>query len=169
MTCAGGWRTRGTSPTVQHRVPLMIGAMSRSGLTVAARHAEVVGFAGLRQVAGAPAGTFTLSSAAEAAERVEQVRHAAGGRLYRSDVLLQVVVLGPDPEDAAAQVAATVPGLTVHQLLDSPFVLFARTAEHGAEELRRRQEVYGFDSVTTHQPHLEALGRIIAAYRALSS
>jgi probable F420-dependent oxidoreductase len=39
---------------VQHPVPVMIGAMSRSGLAVAARHAEVVGFAGLRQVSSSP-------------------------------------------------------------------------------------------------------------------
>lgn len=154
---------------VQHPVPLMIGAMSRSGLTVAARHAEIVGFAGLRQLAGSRSGTFTLSSAAEAADRVEQVRRQAEGRPFRSDVLLQVVVLGPNLEDAAAQVVASVPGLTVDQLLDSPFVLFAPTAEHGAEELRRRQAVYGFDSVTTHQPHLEALGQVITAYRAIAS
>jgi hypothetical protein len=33
-------------------------------------------------------------------------------------------------------------------------------------ELRRRQQMYGFDSVTTHQPNLEALGEVIAACRA---
>jgi hypothetical protein len=30
-------------------------------------------------------------------------------------------------------------------------------------QLRRRQRVYGFDSVTTRQPYLEALGEVIAA------
>ena len=144
----------------------MIGAMSRSGLAVAARHADIVGFAGLRQVIGAPPGTFTLCSAAEAAARVEQVREQAGGRAYRSDVLLQVVAVGSDREEAAEHVAAGSPSVSVEQLLDSPFVLFAGSAQQGADELRRRQEVYGFDSVTTHQPHLEALGAVIAAYRA---
>jgi len=33
-------------------------------------------------------------------------------------------------------------------------------------ELRRRQQMYGFDSVTTHQPNLEALGEVISACRA---
>lgn len=151
---------------IQQPVPVMIGAMSRPGLAVAARHAEVVGFAGLRQVRGAPAGTLTLSSAAETAERAEEVRRQAGDRPYRCDVLLQVVVIGRDPEEAAAEVAASAPGLTPEQLLDSPFVLLAPDAGRAADELRRRREVYGFDSVTTHQPHLEALGEVIAAYRA---
>ncbi len=147
------------------RVPMLIGAMSRHGLAVAARHADIVGFAGLRQVTGAPPGTFTLSSSAETAERVEQVRRQAGDRPYRSDILLQMVVIGREPQDAAAEVALATPGLTVEQILDSPFALFGRDAGHAAEELRRRQQVYGVDGVTTHQPSMEALGEVMAAYR----
>jgi probable F420-dependent oxidoreductase len=151
---------------VQQPVPLMVGAMSGPGLSVAARHADIVGFAGLRQIRGAATGTFTVCSSAETAARVGEVRQAAGERSYRSDVLLQAVVLGRDPEDAAAQIAAGAPGLTVEQLLDTPFVLLAQDADQAAAELRRRQQTYGFDSVTTHRPNLEALGEAIAACRA---
>jgi hypothetical protein len=105
-------------------------------------------------------------SAAETARRVEQVRRAAGGRPYRSDALLQAVVIGPDPEQAAAQIVASAPGVTAQQVLDTPFALLAPDADRAAAELRRRCETYGFDSVTTHQPSLEALGQVIAAYRA---
>ena len=147
-------------------VPVMIGAMSRRGLAVAARDADIVGFAGLRQVEGAPAGTFTLATSAETAERVELVRRHAAGRPYRSDVLLQAIGLGRDPEEAAAEIVATSPELSVAQILDCPFVLFASDAEQAADELRRRAGVYGIDSVTTHHPNLEALGQVIAAYRA---
>ena len=122
-------------------------------------------FAGLRQIRGTPPGTFTVYSSAETAARVEQVRQAAGARSYRSDVLLQAVVIGRNPEDAAARIAASAPGLTVEQLLDTPFVLLAQDADQAAIELRRRQQTYGFDSVTTHQPNLEALGEVIAACR----
>lgn len=151
---------------VQQPVPVMIGAMSSPALSVAARHAEVVGFAGLRQIKGAPAGTFTVCSSAETATRVDEVRRQAGGRPYRSDVLLQWVVIGRDPADAAEEIAAGASGaLTLEQLLDTPFALLAHDVSHAVEELRRRQQVYGFDSVTTHQPHLEALGKVIAAHR----
>ena len=150
---------------VQQPVPLLIGAMSHEGLAVAARHADIVGFSGLRQPEGAPPGAFTLCSAAETAQRVEDVRREAGGRRYRSDVLLQRVGVDRDPEEAAADIAASAPGLTVEQILDTPFVLLARDADHAAEELRRRHERYGFDSVTTHQPNVEALGQVMAAYR----
>lgn len=152
---------------VQQPVPLLVGGMSSPALSVAARHAQIVGFAGLRHVKGAPAGTFTVCSAAQTATRVDEVRRQAGGRPYRSDVLLQWVVIGRDPADAAAEIVAGVGGgLTVEQLLDTPFALLAQDVGQAAAELRCRQQVYGFDSVTTHQPNLEALGEVIAAHRA---
>ncbi len=56
--------------------------------------------------------------------------------------------------------------LSVEQLLDTLFDLFARDADEAATELQRRHQVYGFDCFTTHQPYLEALGQVIAAYRS---
>ncbi len=152
---------------VQQPVPLMIAAMSRLGLEVAGRNADIVGFAGLRQVPGREPGTFTLSSSAETADRVELVRSVAGEREYRSDVLLQAVAFDADPERYASEWAADSPYLSARQVLDSPFVLVAPDAAEAAQELRRRRERYGFDSVTTHQPSMEALGQVIAAYRAV--
>jgi alkanesulfonate monooxygenase SsuD/methylene tetrahydromethanopterin reductase-like flavin-dependent oxidoreductase (luciferase family) len=151
---------------VQQPVPLLVGAMSTPTLSVAARHAEIVGFSGLRHVPGTPVGTFTVCSAAEMAQRVEEVRRQAGGRPYRSDVLLPWVVIGRDPEEAATEIAAASGGhLTVAQLLDTPFALLAQDVSHAVAELRRRQRVYGFDSVATRQPYLEALGEVIAAWK----
>jgi probable F420-dependent oxidoreductase len=152
-------------PPVQRPVPLMVAAMSQAGLAVAARHADIVGFAGLRQAPGASPGTLTLVSAAETADRVAEVHRLADGRPYRSDVLLQRVVIGKTPDQAAAELATDEPTLTQQQILDSPFLLLAADASQAADELRRRHERYGFDSVTTHQPSMEALGRVIAAYR----
>jgi len=62
-----------------------------------------------------------------------------------------------------------VPDLTAGQVLDSPFVLLAGDAAEAAATLRQRHDRYGFDSVTTHQPSMEALGQVIAAYRAPAS
>jgi len=151
---------------VQRPVPLMVAAMSAAGLAVAAKHADVVGFAGLRQVPGETPGTFTLVSAEETAERVAAVRGQAGQRTYHSDVLLQHVAVGVSPAKSAAEMAAAVPWLTADDILASPFVLYADSADEAAVELRRRQETYGFDRVTTHQPSMEALGEVIAAYRS---
>lgn len=62
--------------------------------------------------------------------------------------------------------AAKAPLLSVSELLDSPFVLYARTAEEAAEQLQWRAREFSFDRVTTRQPSMEALGQVIAAYRA---
>jgi alkanesulfonate monooxygenase SsuD/methylene tetrahydromethanopterin reductase-like flavin-dependent oxidoreductase (luciferase family) len=151
---------------VQDHVPIMVGAMSRSGLSVAARHADVVGFAGLRQVRGAGPGAFTLASAQETDDRVAAVEAGADGRSYRSDALLQVVSLGRDPASVAAEIAAEHPWLSAEQVLDTPFVLLADDVDQAVDELLARQARYGFDSVTTHQPNLEALGEVMACYRS---
>ncbi|MGI9005821.1 MAG: TIGR03621 family F420-dependent LLM class oxidoreductase [Streptosporangiaceae bacterium] len=154
---------------VQRPVPLLVAAMSAAGLAVAARHADIVGFSGLRQLPGQEPGTFRLSTAAETAQAVATVREQAGGRAYRSDALLQRVVIGQDPGEAAAAMAAAAPPLSPAEILDSPFMLFGRTAEEAAGELERRGQEFGFDRVTTHQSSLEALGQVIAAYRAARS
>jgi probable F420-dependent oxidoreductase len=151
---------------VQEHVPILVGAMSPAGLAVAARHADMVGFAGLRQVRGAGPGTFTLASAQETDDRVAEVRVRADGRPYRSDALLQVVGIGRDPALAAAEMADEHPWLSAEQVLDTPFVLLAHDAEDAVDQLLARQARYGFDSVTTHQPNLEALGVVIAHYRS---
>ncbi|MGH3868239.1 MAG: hypothetical protein ACRDQ4_19395 [Pseudonocardiaceae bacterium] len=55
-------------------------------------------------------------------------------------MLLQRVVIGRDPADAAAEIAAGADGqLTVEQLLDTPFVLLAQDVGQAVAELRRRQ------------------------------
>lgn len=140
--------------------------MTSPGLRVAARHADIVAFSGLLQVPGAAAGTFKLASAKQTEQRVLEVREQAAGRPYRSDALLQVVVIGEDPEATAARLAAEPGPVSAEQLLDTPFVLLARDRSHAAELLAERHERYGFASFTTHEPSLDALGQIIGLDRS---
>jgi len=49
----------------------------------------------------------------------------------------------------------TAPWADPGTVLGRPFVLLAPGAGQVAAGLRRRSEVYGFDGVTTHHPHLE--------------
>jgi hypothetical protein len=139
-------------------------AITQDG-AVAARHADVVGFAGLGQMAGNPSGTFTLCSARERAERVDELRRVAGDRPYRSDVLLQKC-----HRSAAGGRGGRAGdgGSRAHVRADPghPFALFGPDKDHAAEELRRRQRVDGFDSVTSHQPNMDALGERSWPYRS---
>jgi probable F420-dependent oxidoreductase len=148
---------------VQNPIPVAIGAMTPPGLSVAARYADIVAFSGLLQIPRASPGTFTLASAAQTRERVDEVREQAGARDHRSDALLQVIRLGTDPRVAAEELAAEWGDITAEQLLDTPFILLAHDATHAVEILAQRHEDFGFDSFTTHELNLDALGQILAA------
>lgn len=110
--------------------------MTSPGLRVASRHADIVAFSGLLQVPGAAAGTFTLASGAETKRRVLEVREHTAGRAYRSDALLQVIVIGEDPAAAAARLAAEFETVSAEELLDTPFVLLAVVHANRSGDLR---------------------------------
>jgi probable F420-dependent oxidoreductase len=159
--------------TVQKPLPFMVAAMGERGLSVAARHADVVGLAGLAQVPGQKAGTFTLATAATTDDRVALVREKAGeaGREPELDVLVQQVVVGRDPAEVAAEQAAEASEegqgwITADLLLDSPFVLFAESAQAAADELRSRSERWGVRWWSTHWPSRDALAEVVAAARS---
>lgn len=156
-----------TPRPVQQPVPIAVGAMSTEGLRIAAQHADIIAFSGLRAVPGTGGAELTFVSAADTATRIADVRAARGDRPCRFDHLVQMIDLDPDPRAAATRVAAEMPGVTADDLLDTPFALFAPTAEAAAEELLRRQQVYGFDDVVTHHANLEEMGQVIAAYDRL--
>lgn len=90
---------------VQESLPVMIGGSSDAILPIVARHADIVGFPGLHQQKGAELGRLAFSSSAQVADRVAAVRAAAGGRAYRSDIVLQTVMIDKDPRESAAELA----------------------------------------------------------------
>jgi alkanesulfonate monooxygenase SsuD/methylene tetrahydromethanopterin reductase-like flavin-dependent oxidoreductase (luciferase family) len=146
---------------VQTPVPLLVGAMSRGGLAVAAKHADIVGFAGIRHAEGKPAGTLRAVTAEETDELVEHLRQRSGGREYESDVLMQAVELGRDPLSAAkAYIEREGEEEDPRALAESPCVLFAATAAEAAAEIERRRQRWGFTSFTTFAPSMAALAQV---------
>ena len=81
-----------------------------------------------------------------------------------------MVSLGRDPQESAEALAtewrAEGDEITVEDLLDTPFLLFARTAEDAAAELERRTLRWGVSSWCTHTPSGVPLAQVAAAYRA---
>ena len=151
----------------------MIAGMGAAALRHAAEHADIVGLAGVLQVSGRPAGTFTLASRAVTDERIGLVREvaAAHGRDPELDVLLQRVVVDADPEETAEREAreAAERGmghLTAELLLDTPFVLYAATPQDAADELERRARRWGVRCWSTHTPGGPALAGVAATRRA---
>lgn len=146
---------------VQNPIPILVGAMSRDGLAVAADHADIVGYSALRHGRGKARGTLTSATAEETDDLVALVRQRANGRHLESDVLLQMVELGRDPLEAAKSAAQReLEGEDPRVLAESPCVLYARTAAEAAAEIERRRERWGFTSLTTFAPSAEALAKV---------
>jgi probable F420-dependent oxidoreductase len=143
--------------------PILIGGDGRRILSLAAREADVVGFTGL----GFPRGGSTVDVAgfapASVDERVQWVRSEAGERFDQLElnVLVQRVVVTDDPRQAAAEMVAERPGLSVEDALGSPYLLFG-TVDRMAEALRAYRERWGFSYFVVHEPMLETFAPVVA-------
>lgn len=147
--------------------PLIVGGTGDRILRVAAEQADIVAVAGAYQVKGEPPGTFRLGSAAEAEERVRFVRLHAGARVDEIEwhVLVQLVVRTEDRRGAAGRIAAQLGfGMTVDDVLETPFLLVGTVDEMAGQVLRNRER-FGFSYLTVHEPYLEAFAPVIEALR----
>jgi len=147
--------------------PLIVGGTGDRVLSVAARHADIVGVAGAYQVRGEPPGTFRLGTAAEADERVRFVREQAGERADDIEwhLLVQMVVPTLDRRSAAEDLVARFSGrMTAEEILETPYLLIG-THEQMAEQLRASRERYGFSYVTVHDPYYEAFEPVVELMR----
>ena len=151
-----------------HGPPLLIGGNGDTVLRLAARHADIVGFAGLYQLKDQPFGTFRMGTAAEADERVRFFREQAGERAatIESNVLVQSVIVTDDRRAEAEKLVAAerVPFFTVEDALETPFLLIGTEAQI-AEQIRANKERYGFSYITVHDPYMKAFGPIIERLR----
>jgi probable F420-dependent oxidoreductase len=164
----------GTAPRPMQRIgfegsgpPLIVGGTGDRVLTVAARHADIIGVAGAYQVAGKPPGTFRLATAAETDERLRFVRERAGERSDRIEwhVLVQAVVPTLDRRAAAADMISRFgTEMSVDEALESPYLLIGST-EQMAEQLLANRERYGFSYVTVHEPFREAFEPVVERLR----
>jgi alkanesulfonate monooxygenase SsuD/methylene tetrahydromethanopterin reductase-like flavin-dependent oxidoreductase (luciferase family) len=137
-------------------------------LSVAARHADIIGVAGVYQVPGKPPGTFRLGTAAEADERVRFVRELLGERADDVEwhVLVQTVLPTDDRRAAAEDLVNRFGGeMTVDEALETPYLLIGTPAQM-AEQLRTNRERYGFSYVTVHDPFYEAFEPVVELMRS---
>jgi probable F420-dependent oxidoreductase len=147
--------------------PLIVGGTGDRVLSVAARHADIIGIAGVYQLPGKPPGTFRLGTAAETDERVRFVREQAGERATDVEwhLLVQTVIPTDDRRAAAADLLDRFGNeMTVEEALETPFLLIGTHAQM-AEQLRASRERYGFSYITVHEPYYEAFEPIVELMR----
>jgi probable F420-dependent oxidoreductase len=143
--------------------PLLIGGTGDRVLRAAARHADIVGHAGVYQVPGKPPGTFQLGTAAAAEERLAFFRAEAGERFdeIESSVLIQAVVVTDDRRGAAEQlVAQHLTHYTPEEALETPFLLIGTHAQI-AEQLLERRERFGYSYITVMYQNMADFGPVI--------
>ncbi|MDT7797924.1 MAG: hypothetical protein QOI78_1357 [Actinomycetota bacterium] len=142
---------------------LLIAGNSDGVLGLAAEHADVVGFAGLRQAPGRPPGTFVLDNAEAMDERVAYFRARAGARDVEYNMLVQRVVVTDDRRAAATawhDETEHRAARSVDELLDTPQLLLG-TVEEIAGQLEERRKRYGFTYITVFEPMLETFAPVL--------
>lgn len=149
---------------IQQRIPLVVGGYGPRVLTYAAEHADVVALSGLGRTLDDGHRHETLWSNADIDRRAELVTSvaAAAGRAPQIEALVQVVDLTDDAEAAAARFAATVPNLTVEQVISAPFAWIG-TADQIASQLRDHGRRWGITRYVIRSDAIDSADRVLAA------
>lgn len=138
------------------KVPILIAGNGDRLLTVAARHADMIGLTGANPGgAGDPL-----------AQRIEFVRAAAGDRFDDLELNLAITAVPPDGsgEPDLSMARRSTPGLSDEQLLALHSVLSGSPRDI-ADTLRGYRETYGLTSVTVQERHVETFAKVIAEFR----
>ena len=143
-------------------VPLLIAGNGDRVLTIAAHHADIIGFTG--------GGLPTPDNPDPMAERVAFVRTAAGKRIDHLEFNLAITAV---PSGIAEKSNGTVdlaltrayfPGATDEQLMAMPSVLTG-SPQHIADTLRSHRERYGVSYFTVQDYHGDFFAEVIEALR----
>ncbi|MDO3706061.1 TIGR03621 family F420-dependent LLM class oxidoreductase [Micromonospora sp. C28SCA-DRY-2] len=147
---------------VQRRVPLTFGGANSTLLRWAGAHADVVGLAGLGRTLPDGHQHEVRWRAAEIEHQLECVAAGAAGRAEPPvlEALVQQVAVTDDAEAAAAQTAAET-GLTVAELLATPFVLIGTEDEIVAAVAEHRRR-WGVTRFVVRADALEPLTPVLA-------
>jgi probable F420-dependent oxidoreductase len=141
---------------------LIVGGGGKRVLSLAARHADIVGVNPSLHSGAADAEAARSSVASRFDERVAWVREAAGERA--DEIELQLLTFHVDVGgDRAATAAALGPamGLGEEEAFDLPLALVG-SVDDICEQLVERRERWGFSYVVVHDPDVDAFAEVVA-------
>lgn len=139
-------------------IPLLIAGNGDRVLTLAAHHADIIGFTG--------GGLPTADNPDPMAERVEFVRSAAGQRAGALEFNLAITAV-PTEDSGVPDLSLTrayFPDAGEEQLMSLPTVLTG-TPEAIADTLRGQREKYGITYFTVQDYHGDYFAQVIEALR----
>ncbi|MGW3044132.1 TIGR03621 family F420-dependent LLM class oxidoreductase [Kitasatospora sp. NPDC001159] len=146
--------------------PLLIGGNGDRVLRLAARHADIVSFAGAVLAAGSARGTLQLIDAEALDGRVAFFANEAGPRAaeLERNILVQTVAVTEDRRAAAQTMRRRIPYLTAEQILEVPTLLIGTPAQI-AECVLARRERYGISYVCVQERDMAAFAPVIELLR----
>jgi len=138
--------------------PLYIGGGGKRMLSLAAREADIVGFAPKSDAQGLHWDDSTVEATIR---KLTWVHEAAGNRFASLELATAVfIVVVTDHQWPVAQNMAQKLGITPAQVLDSLQILIG-TVDQIAETLRQRRERLGISYIQIGDAHLETLAPVI--------
>ncbi|WP_103340367.1 TIGR03621 family F420-dependent LLM class oxidoreductase [Amycolatopsis sp. CA-126428] len=143
--------------------PLLLGGRGDRILTLAAEHADIIGFTG---TAKTPDGAALVpATAGDIEERVRFVRSKLGDREAEFNLLVHFVHITDDRKAALSQFEDTFQGLlTAAQLAELPTVLAGTPAEV-AEQLHAHRERFGLTYYTVLEHNMDQFAPVLEALR----
>ena len=151
-------------PVQRPHPPILIGGNGPRLLTLAAKEADIVGFAGITFRQGGVKPDRSGWKVAAVDERARLVRDAAGDRYDRLELnaLVQRVIVTDDRRQAAEELAGRWTQLSPEEILASPYVLVG-TVRQLIEDLQARRERWGISYYVVFEPYIDAFAPVVAA------
>jgi probable F420-dependent oxidoreductase len=134
-------------------IPILIAGNGDRVLTIAARHAQIIGLTGNGKLVADPL-----------AERIDFVRAAAGDRFDALELNIAVTAAPTGDGSGVPDLRLTrrhAAHLSDDELLAMPSVL-SGTPRDGADKLRRLQQTYGLTYFTVQDNHVDYFAKVIA-------
>jgi probable F420-dependent oxidoreductase len=149
----------------QSHLPILVGGGGTRVHGIGARYADAVGFTGLgRTLADGHRHEPSGFAPTIVDEQVDAVRTAAGERFgsLELQVLVQAVVITDRPRRAAEDLCDRIPGVTVEDVLTTPYLLVG-SIEEVVDCLVERRERWGFSHYTVRRDALLDLEPVVGA------
>jgi probable F420-dependent oxidoreductase len=149
------------APLATGRPKLVIGGGGRRVLSLAARHADIIGVNPSLRSGAVDAATAQSAVAELYEQRVGWIRDAAGDRFddLELQVLTFIVAIGGNRDDVAKMMAPGL-GISEAQARDVPIALVG-SVEEICDQLVERREALGLSYWVVHDAEMEAFGAVV--------
>jgi alkanesulfonate monooxygenase SsuD/methylene tetrahydromethanopterin reductase-like flavin-dependent oxidoreductase (luciferase family) len=150
-------------PLQRPHPPIVVGAASRRMLSLAARHADIIGLQTVSTTRGVLAQDPKVRSASTVTEKIDQVRQAAGERFEEIELSMVASVIITDHRQEAAEKFARDRGwqaIAADEVLTMPAV-FIGTVDYIVDEMQGRRERYGISYYVLFDQLIESVAPLV--------